>query len=166
MLQVNAMRVTDYPDLQGVVEACDVAVRVASQLRVWEKSKRLSDRQAAEAAVRFLEMARNGGQLLAGNQNNISKLVGSLGPLNWATDTYLVTSAGSRPNNVNYEKVSKYLQGIVDTLQQLLADHKPSEASMADARRFFETLGELLGARADRMLMRDSSSNAIMAGAV
>ena len=150
------MAAMDTQHLSELVEVADVAVRVASQLRQAKSLGRSGDKECLQRGIEFLERAKKGGVFMSGQGIAHLGFDGALKPLNWAVDTYLLTRAEPRTEAVDYEKVAEYLERIAGCLRVLAEEPKNCDsASLTQAESFFETMGEVLGSRADQMMRRE-----------
>ena len=141
----------DTQALWEIIDLADISVRIASQLRLSKAGKPLRDRQALEKGLAFLENAKSGGIFLSG-QGIIRGFEGTLRPLNWAMDTYLrERPAGEKPD---YSKIAQYMAEIQESLGSLLQQNRVESEQIDNGITFFETMGELLSARADQSLQK------------
>ena len=151
------METVDYQNLQAIVSASDIAIRVASQLRVWSATRVTVDRAALDQAIIFLDRASNGGSFMAGKQAASAKFGNTLQPLNWATDTYFLVSTPAASNDApDYGVIARYLDQLGSTLQGVVSGSKVENPQVEAAISFFNTLGELLGSRADQHMRTES----------
>ena len=88
----------DLQRIDELVQVADVAVRIASQLRLWQKRRSLRDAEAIEAGIRFLGDAVRGGKFL--DTGEIAPGSASLYPLSWSADVRLHSKSYSelQPN--------------------------------------------------------------------
>jgi hypothetical protein len=136
-----------------VVDLADVAVRTASQLRMVKIGRPLTEPEMLDRAVVFLALAREGGAFLTGKSASVQH---TLRPLNWATDAYL---ALNQPAKANYDQVGDYLDRIIAALNAAKSNSATAAKSEVDlTANFFDKLGDILGAKADKML-RETPEN-------
>ncbi len=141
--------------LWEIVDLADVAVRAASQLRLRQAGRELSDRASIELAVDFLERATKGGWFLS-DKANLGSFDDTLLPLNWATDAYLAQYPLTSQERPDYSAVAKYLDGVRSSLLVILANELPSRDAYEKALEFVERLAGILAAKADLDLRAES----------
>lgn len=149
---------TDNQTQRELVEFADIAVRTASQLRLYKSGRSFSDPESLQQALEFIGSAKTGGKFMS---RSAQFRGGSLRPLNWATDTYFETlnrKAGTNEESLrNFDAVVKYLDGIESTLGSLIQGKTPTTPNIDELILFFEILGEALGTRADQRTRRAST---------
>lgn len=150
----GTMTTKDLQRIDELVHSADMAVRVASQLRLWIKRRSLRDRDAVDEGIRFLEEAVRGGkfvetgELVAGSST-------SLYPLNWSADVRFGPTGqlvSSSPAVVKYDELLAFLDDTKETLVGVAADKSPADNSVNAAANFFRQLGQFLGSKADNAL--------------
>lgn len=144
--------------LMEIVEVADVAIRVASQLRLAKRGKAPSDLQSIGRGIEFLKRAKTGSVFMMGQQAASLGFDGTLTPLNWATDTYQVTFRRPVAQEPDYGQVAGYIGRIEACLESIPDSFDISSSSFDDSIVFFETLGDILSTRADQQMRRRSSS--------
>ena len=144
------MAVADTQQLGELVECADVAVRVASQLRLLKAGKPVRDSEALASAVEFLKAAVAGGEFMSSGQS--LKIQATLRPLNWAADVRVRHEL----SEVDYDDLAKFLQGIRDALQEIQTKARPNDKKINSAIKFFASLGEILGIRAEQTMRQAS----------
>lgn len=153
------MNTIDSHYLSEVVECADVAVRTASQLRKLSKGYPIDDHEAIEMAVSFIGEARAGGVFMDVGQS--LGIQASLKPLNWAADVFFKepTVAVEAPAaNVDYSQLCDFLDEIRSTLERVQSTASiPDDEAIRTCIRFFESLGQILGSRADQSFRSTSS---------
>jgi hypothetical protein len=138
------------------VDTADVAVRVASQLRRMKKGAKVEDPAAIQRAIDFLDEAKRGGAIMAGEPAVTSGFGGELRPLNWATDAYLSQpdkSDSPELTSDDYKDIQNYLDRIQSTLEHVTSRGYGAESPIDDAVHFFEGLAEVLASRVDQRMM-------------
>ena len=151
------MTTKDLQRIDELVHSADMAVRVASQLRLWIKRRRLSDKDAIEEGIRFLEEAVRGGRFVDTGEMGAGS--SSLCPLNWVADIQfgfegLFVSNPSTP--VKYDKLVEFLEGIRSVIIRVKEDEFPEDEEVYSASKLFDQLGQLLGSKADNALRSQS----------
>ena len=142
--------------LSELVEVADVAVRVASQLRLAKSDQPPIDTECLAHAIEFLNRAATGAAFMSGQEFTSLHFDGSLEPLNWVIDAYLQTVRAPQTQEVDYNKVAEHVARLAECLravQQRTANH--DSVLLITALAFFETAGGILGSRADRMLRHE-----------
>lgn len=137
------MATTDYQNLQELVEVADTAIRAANELRLVQAGESVTDFEALDAAVDFLDRAKSGGAFIAAEQSANLQFEGTLKPLNWATDTYLSTTA----QELDYGALAEYLEKLKDIIGAVRRDPNQVGTSLGSPIHFFDTLGRILRAR-------------------
>jgi hypothetical protein len=139
-----------------IVHLSDVAVRTASQIRLAQSRAAATDWRVLDRASEFVSRARQGVIFMNGGSADLHD---TLRPLNWATDAYLALGS----EEADFRQISSYL----DQVSSALADvrEKWSAAprkSIRLALTFFEKLGDMLGAEADKLLRDDTDLVSLM----
>jgi len=148
------MTTKDLQRIDELVHTADMAVRVASQLRLWIKRRSVSDTEAVDEGVRFLEEAVRGGKFVETGEM-IAGSSSSLYPLTWAADVRFGTVGqfASTPSvSVEYTKLLEFLDGIKGTVSAVGSGKQPDLISVDAAAKFFGQLGQFLGSKADNAL--------------
>ena len=153
------MSTIDSHYLSEVVECADVAVRSASQLRKLSKGFSIEDHEAIELAIGFIGEARAGGAFMDVGQS--LGVQASLKPLNWAADVFFKepsVAVEAPAADTDYGKLCDFLDEIRSTLEQAESTAgSPGEEAIQRCIRFFESLGQILGSRADQSFRSTSS---------
>ena len=146
------MTTNDLQQIDELVHMADVAVRVASQLRLWLKRRELRDGESVEAGIRFLDEAVRGGRFV--DTGEIFAGSSSLYPLTWAADIRFGPTVpfGTSPTSVRYDDLVRYLDGLKQTLVAVATNIDVSDSAVSSATGFFDQLGRLLGGKADSAL--------------
>jgi len=148
------MTTKDLQRIDELVHSADMAVRVASQLRLWIKRRSLSDREAVDEGVRFLDEAVRGGKFVETGEM-VAGSCTSLYPLNWSADVRFGPTGrlvSSTPTPVRYDELLAFLATIKETLVCVVADKSCSDEAVNGAANFFNQLGQFLGSKADNAL--------------
>lgn len=144
--------------LVEIIEVADISVRVASQLRMVDKGRKIGDLDSIQSAEEFLNAAIEGGRFVSsGVADNFQS---TLRPFNWAADVRLpVTSSQKNTDDQlkDYTKVVSFLGEVRDVLAAVSERKSVEKSEMEKSIGFFETLGELLGTRADQSMRHPSS---------
>ena len=153
---------SDNQTQRELVQFADIAVRVASQLRLLKAGRPFTDPDSLHLGLEFVEKATNGGSFMSKKFAQFSG--GSLRPLNWATDAYLETSGrkdqaqAEASQATDYSAIVRYLEDIASSLNSLINGQISGINLDLDAMiLFFEVLGETLGVRADQQNRRVSA---------
>lgn len=158
------MKAADYQDLQVIVDASDVAIRVASQLRQIEAGHPLSDYEALERADVFLQNASGGSSFIAGQNVAHGQFGNSLQPLNWATDSFLINNNQAPSQTPDYAALARAFEQMRQTIAALVKKSRVEPERIAATRTFFDVLGQLLASRADQNMRREALQIDVMAG--
>ena len=151
---------SDNQTQRELVEFADIAVRVASQLRLLKAGRSFTDPDSLQQGLAFVEKATNGGSFMSKKFAQFSG--GSLRPLNWATDAYLETSGrkdaaqSEASQAIDYSAIVHYLEDIASSLNSLIKG-QTTGINLDAMILFFEVLGETLGIRADQQNRRMSA---------
>ncbi len=151
------MAVADRQILGELVDCADVAVRSASQLQLFKLGEPVHDQEALENAADFLEAAAGGGMFLF--SGDTGGLGATLRPLNWAADVWYSRGgllSGEEANEVDYEALTEFLQEMRSTLNKVAAKEKLDSENLDKCIGFFDSLGDVLGTRADQCMRRTS----------
>ena len=149
------MTTKDLQRIDELVHSADMAVRVASQLRLWIKRHRLSDAEAVEEGVRFLDEAVCGGKFVETGEM-VAGSSSSLYPLTWAADIrfgQVGQFAAGRTKSVRYDELLNFLESIKGTLSAVASDEQTDNESVQRVATFFDELGSFLGNKADNALL-------------
>jgi len=146
------MTTEDLRRIDELVHSADMAVRVASQLRLWIKRNSLGDAKALQDAVRFLDEALSGGRFVA--TGDVGSASSSLSPITWSADIRFGFDQPSIPNpeQKQYEELVDFLSSIKETISCVLEGNQVQQQSVDSAACFFSQLGKLLGGKADNAL--------------
>lgn len=147
------MTTKDLKRIDELVHTADMAVRVASQLRLWIKRRSLSDQEAVDEGVRFLDEAVRGGKFVETGEMVAGS--SSLYPLTWAADVQfgpVGQFVSGPPSSFKYSELLEFLERIKSTLSAVEIDEHPDDASVLTAASFFDQLGQFLGSKADNAL--------------
>jgi len=148
------MTTKDLRRIDELVHSADMAVRVASQLRLWIKRRCLSDREAIEEGARFLEEAVRGGKFVETGEV-VAGSSSSLYPLTWAADIRFGPArqpASEDATAVRYDELLEFLDQLKGTLTAVASGEQPDDESVCEASAFFDQLGQSLGGKADNAL--------------
>lgn len=146
------MNTEELQRIDELVRCADMAVRVASQLRLWLKRNSLGDEESLRQSVRFLDEAINGGRFVATGDTPSGS--SSLTPLTWTADIRFGFEQPSvqKPETKEYQELVEFLTKLRHVIQSLL-DRKPLDREQVEAASgFFSQLGRLLGGKADNAL--------------
>ena len=158
------MTTKDLQRIDELVHVADMAVRVASQLRLWLKRGTLGDRESVDEGIRFLDEAVRGGrfvdtgEMIAGSS--------SLYPLTWSADIRF-GSAGTvspREGSISYIELVEYLDSLKATLSAIASGEQALHDSVISAANFFDELGQFVGAKADNALRSPAGGTQILLG--
>jgi hypothetical protein len=139
-----------------IVHLSDVAVRTASQIRLVKSGAGLTDRQALSRAREFVSRAKEGVIFINGGSADLQD---SLRPLNWATDAYLALGS----DEADFNQISNYLDQVSAALKDIIEKSSATpKRSLRLALTFFEKLGDMLGAEADKLLRDDTDLISLM----
>ncbi len=157
------MAVADRQILSELVDCADVAVRSASQLQLFRLGRPVHDEEALTRAAEFLQAAVGGGEFIS--SGNTASLRATLRPLNWAADVRY--SSGRRPSGqeaaeVDYEDLTAFLRKIRSTVEQVAEGQEPSSEDFNECITFLDSLGEILGTRADQYMRRASGPSSVL----
>lgn len=146
------MTTEDLRRIDELVHSADMAVRVASQLRLWIKRNQLGDPNSLKESLRFLDEALSGGRFVA--TGDVASASSSLSPLTWSADIRFGFAQPSMPSpeKKQYEELVDFLGSIRETIDNVLSNTHPQAESVESAARFFSQLGKLLGGKADSAL--------------
>jgi hypothetical protein len=146
------MNTEELQRIDELVHSADMAVRVASQLRLWLKRNSLGDEDSLRQSLRFLDEAISGGKFVAtGNSPSGSS---SLTPLTWTADIRFggPQQQMQRPDQKEYEELVDFLTKLRGVIQGLLEQKSSDREQVESASVFFSQLGGLLGGKADSAL--------------
>jgi len=151
------MTVADRQQLSELVDWADVAVRAGNQLQLSTLGRAIRDPDVLERALEFLEAAEAGGAFMSSGDS--ANLRATLRPLNWAADVQsgpgsLVSDAES--HKFDYEALTEFLRGMRSTVGQVLQGERADANALAKCIRFLDSLGEILGMRADQQMRATS----------
>lgn len=153
------MAVADRQILGELVDCADVAVRSASQLQLFKLGRPLHDQDALKRTAVFLEAAAGGGKFMF--SGDTGGLQATLRPLNWAADVWSSRGdlpSGEEAHEVDYYKaLTEFLQEMQSTVNQVAAAEQPRKENLDKCIQFFDSLGEVLGTRADQHMRRASA---------
>ena len=146
------MTTEDLRRIDELVHSADMAVRVASQLRLWLKRGTVGDSKALQTAVRFLEEAVSGGRFVA--TGDIASASSSFSPLTWSADIRFGFEQPivASPETKQYEELLEYLGLLKETICDVLNDKSVEAERVESAAGFFAQLGKLIGGKADNAL--------------
>ena len=150
--------VEDRQQLAELIDAADIAVRVASQLRLCKAGCELLDRAAFERSIEFLDTAIAGGQFISTGQ--VAGLQSTLAPLTWAADVRFAAPAWTATESVGsaeYDELVKFLKELRTSLQNIFDKKVPVDSSLDAVIDFFGRLGTILGTKADQSMRRTSN---------
>lgn len=150
------MTTKDLQQIDELVQVADIAVRVASQLRLWLKRHELRDQESVDEGIRFLEEAARGGQFV--DTGTMTAGLSSLSPLTWSADVRfgLAGPFAAASSPVNYDELVSYLKSLQKTLNAVVAGDQIDEGAIQSAATFFDQLGRFLGGKADSALRSSS----------
>src|SRR5436309_433812 len=123
--------VEDRQHLAELIDAADIAVRVASQLRLCKAGCELRDRVAFERSIEFLDTAIAGGEFISTGQ--VVGLESTLVPLTWAADVRFTAPAWTATESVGsdeYDELVKFLTRIRTSLQNIFDKKIPVDSSL------------------------------------
>jgi hypothetical protein len=140
--------------IDELVHSADMAVRVASQLRLWGKRKTIGDAESLHQAIRFLDEAISGGKFVAGAAPSGSS---SLTPLTWSADIRFAQPIVQKPDLKQYEELVDFLVKLRFVILGILDNRAVEDEAIDSASRFFSQLGGLLGGKADSALRTPTS---------
>jgi hypothetical protein len=143
----------DLQSIDELIHVADMAVRVASQLRLWLTRRSLGDQRAIDEGIRFLDEAVRGGRFV--DTGEMVAGSSSLYPLTWSADVRFGSGDQIMPTeraSVRYSELIAFLDATKKTLIAISSgDQVPDEVAQA-AAAFFDQLGQFLGAKADNAL--------------
>ncbi|MEN6406356.1 MAG: hypothetical protein ABFC77_07785 [Thermoguttaceae bacterium] len=144
------MPIADRQILGELVDCADIAVRAAGQLQLFMIGKPIRDRQVLERVAEFLSAAEAGGIFMSCGDS--ANLHASLRPLNWAVDTRMNEGGLEQGEfkETDYQSLTEYLRRMRSTVEDLLEGNRPNNAAIEECMRFFDSLGDDLGTRADQ----------------
>lgn len=147
------MTTNDLQRIDELVHSADMAVRVASQLRLWLKRRTVSDKEAIAEGNRFIVEAVQGGKFVATGE--VASAASSLSPLTWSADIRFgfdrpMQSNQSKPQR--YEELLQFLEEVRLSLNSVDSSQPTEDANVEKAAKFFDQLGQLLGTKADNVL--------------
>ena len=149
----EVMAIVERQQIAEIIDMADVAVRAASQLRILRRGRALRDNNAMQRMIRFLDDAISGGQFMSTGQ--AVGLHASLRPLNWVADVRFPTStaiAASHENAPDYVALVEFVGSIKHTLAQISDGQSADPQKLESAIQFLQTLGDVLGAKADQRM--------------
>lgn len=88
------------------------------------------------------------------------QLQASLKPLNWAADIYFAPPPmghDQSPPDVDYTKLESFLNGLKSTLDTVVRNQSTDSGSLEECILFFDSLGDILGTRADQLIRKAST---------
>jgi hypothetical protein len=149
------MTVADRQQLSELVDWADVAVRAGNQLQLSKLGKAVRDRDALRRAIEFLEAAEAGGAFMSSGDS--ANLRATLRPLNWAADVQSARGnvgfgVERREVDFDYEALTKLLGRMRSTVHRVLQGRRPQSDDLAECIKFLDSLGEILGTRADQQM--------------
>jgi hypothetical protein len=145
----------------SLVNAADTAVRTACVLDLLKDSRQLPPfaDEAIERAMAMLDDALKGSALIAG-RGYAQGFSGNLDALCWATDSYIAEKkqgVRARPDPGDVEASLKQIQEEMNQVFSKIKGQSPNGArafSFEVARKFFDSLANILGQRATASLTR------------
>jgi hypothetical protein len=146
----------DQRGIWEIVQCADLAVRAASVLRQLQAGREPNDLEILTEARAFLDRAQNGGTFIT---EGIAQMSGqTLRPFNWATDTYLQAMTAPIESQPDYKQVNAYIERIGNTLRDINTPGRLAvdPQHLSEATQFFETLGDIVGGRADFILSTEN----------
>ncbi|WP_436717352.1 hypothetical protein U8335_10700 [Roseiconus lacunae] len=162
-IEAKTMTTEDLRRIDELVFNADMAVRVASQLRLWDKRRSIGDPEAIEEGKRFLEEALSGGRFVAtGDATSDSS---SLSPLTWSADVRFGFDRPVQPNPTQpqqYQELVAFLDEVRQTLLAISQSSEPKSEEVNAAAKFFSQLGQLLGCKADNALRSPSGGTQLL----
>lgn len=161
--EVRFMTTEDLQRIDELVHSADMAVRVASQLRLWKKRRTLSDKTAIHNGKRFIVEALQGGKFVATGE--MASAASSLSPLTWSADIRFgfdrpMHSVDAQPQR--YEELLGFLEDIRSSIVAVESDTAIDEDRVDLAANFFDQLGQLLGTKADNALRSPSGGTQML----
>jgi hypothetical protein len=147
------MTTLDLQKADELVAAADMAVRVASQLRLWPIRKVIEDKECWHQGLAFLQQVLDGGKFIESKTS--ASGVSSLEPLTWTADLRFGSVVGD-PVNVDYKQLLSFVEEIRDTLQAVQESTSVQPSELETATNFFSDLGKQLGNKADQALQTPS----------
>ena len=128
------MTTNDLQRIDELVHSADMAVRVASQLRLWLKRRSVSDKEAIAEGNRFIVEAVQGGKFVATGE--VASAASSLSPLTWSAD---IRFGFDRPMLSNQSKPQRYEELLQDLARLRKCDgiicghiHTPEDKHVGD----------------------------------
>lgn len=145
-----------------VIEAADTAIRVAGVLKLAEAGRPCPSAadEALKRGIEFIDQALAGTSLLTGSPCEAS-FAGSLSPLCWATDGYLIQQEQTRAQP-NYKEVEQFLASVRDQLEGLrehtdeIGPGGTDSPNLEQPASFFRCLARVLTQRADVAMSKPS----------
>lgn len=147
------MTTLDLQKADELVAAADMAVRVASQLRLWPIRKVIEDMECWRQGLTFLQQVLDGGKFIESRTS--ASGVSSLEPLTWAADLRFGSPVGETVN-VDYKQLLSFVERIRETLEAVQETKQVSTTELETAVSFFSDLGRQLGIKADQALQTPS----------
>ena len=164
--EVNSMTTRDLRKTDELISTADFCARTASQIRMWPARRSLTDEQAVQQSVNFLDDALTGGRFVAAiDGEGVAAATASLDPLTWAADlrfTAAIPSDDARVTDVEYQELVEFLERKREILCALQNGDSPDDDELGSAAEFFSGLGRIIGEKADSILRRPESASAVI----
>ena len=157
------MTTNDLQRIDELVHSADMAVRVASQLRLWLKRRKLSDNEAIDEGNRFILEAVQGGKFVATGE--MASAASSLSPLTWSADIRFGFDRPMQSNQTktqSYDELLQFLEEVRLSLGAVKASQPIEDTNIEKAAKFFDQLGQLLGRKADNALRSPSGGTQML----
>lgn len=143
------MALSNRDRLSKLIDAADVSVRAASQLRILAKGRPVRDRESLEKVRQIIEQAIAGGRFMS--NGTTTGLSASLLPLTWTVDVRAsVTGDTSYDTQDPYAELVQYLSHLSRILQDAESGAIQNAVNTTDAADFLQRLGDSVGGQADQ----------------
>ena len=157
------MTTNDLQRIDELVHSADMAVRVASQLRLWLKRRTVSDKEAIDEGSRFIVEAVQGGKFVVTGE--MSAAARSLSPLTWSADIRFgfdrpIQSNPTKPQR--YDELLQFLEEVRSSLSAVNSGLPVEDKNVESTAKFFDQLGQLLGGKADSALRSPSGGTQML----
>ncbi len=157
------MTTNDLQRIDELVHSADMAVRVASQLRLWLKRRTVSDKEAIAEGNRFIVEAVQGGKFVATGE--MASAASSLSPLTWSADIRFGFESSMQSNHTkpqSYEDLLQFLEEVRLSLSAVSSSQPVEDTKVEKTAKFFDQLGQLLGCKADNALRSPSGGTQML----
>jgi hypothetical protein len=135
------MTTNDLQRIDELVHSADMAVRVASQLRLWLKRRTVSDNDAINEGSRFISEALQGGKFVATGE--MASAASSLSPLTWSADIRFGFDRSMQSNHAkpqSYEDLLQFLEEVRLSLSAVSSSQPVEDTKVEKTAKFFDQL--------------------------